>query len=524
MGNTAKEYAKLSIQQPYNTTTATLEKDHKMYSPTAKAHIESSKNTAVVEKVKLTYKPLKGQKLKKLPFRNACLTLLNFPNCIECTEAAAILMLLLLLCQAAHLLAGVVPTLPILLLNSTPQTAISVLTPLLRAVQGPELWKGADWKLHRPHIIRPKLSLMETRPSQSLVDYIGGYFRNEIGKKQKFCFPIICSSVALLPDLPSAISQKIIQLSPLSLPILFEKKLKIDYRSVLELPPNSFNSYDPNDLNNLSVDADNCYPAIILFFGWLCEKQKRIKRWRENIDHFCPVTRKGRFATPQSDERTEWLCAALALFQQFLFFASERNDWLTQEEAKEFMLRYWRLALPESAPQPDGGQFDSVSLSYEAPELFYRFLTDYYLPTYQNQVLNATKGFEGTVGLIRNLEGIDLFITPRKVFLKSYAKWLEEHHASCFALSTPTDGAVVQRKLMEAGVPLRGEKNNPSTWRHAFYKKRKDKVDCLALPIPQLPEQVQATFESLFGLLSDTFVHPTLAEVVPNSPEGAEVL
>lgn len=116
------------------------------------------------------------------------------------------------------------------------------------------------------------------------------------------------------------------------------------------------------------------------------------------------------------------------------------------------------------------------------------------------------------------------FITPRERFLERYAQWLKKHHADTFDLSATTGGAAVQRRLPEAGIPLKCEANNPATWRYSFFGKDQGKVNCLALPISQLPEAVRTVFGQLFGTVSGNGTIPTRAEAVPNSQEEAKTL
>ncbi len=499
-----------------------MEKDHKMYRPARGANSKSqseqsrpNKDHKVKLKRKRTAKTPKEKYCKK-----ACLALCSFPGCVENSQAT-VLFLLVLLSQIAHLLVGLVPAMPVVHLDGVTLAAVPALSVLLQAIQGPERWKGKDWMLRRPHIIRSQLSLTETKPSQFLWDYIGGVFQNDIGKKKKFYFPLLCSSAVLVPGVPSPVAQSIMQISPLALLIVFDGTKVTDARPKLELKATGFDSYDPEKIKELSEFAEDCYWEIEVFLNWFCGNKKHIKRWQNEIVRFRPVTRKENFMTPKSDDRTEWLCAGLALFQQYLYFASEKAEWITKEEARDILLQYWKLVLPESAPRTDDSETEYGQMDYKEPDILYKFLTEYFLTTYHSQVLHGTKGTSETMALIRELDGETVFITPRKQFLETYARWLTEQHSPAFELGSE---ATIQRQLMEAGVPLRGEKNNPSTWRHAFYKETKDRVDCLALPITKLPEQVQAAFGNLFGPLSDVSAHTTSAEASPNSFEEVKPL
>ena len=524
MGSTSKELVKISIQRPGIKLTSVLEKNGKICMPiteTGKVTKKQELPGKAESKAKLTYEPVTKKAVKHLPWEDACLALCKFPESIEDAATAAKLLLLVLLSQTAHLLLGIAPMVPAICLDTAPRSVLTILSILLCAVQGPEQWQGKDWKLLRPWVVRPRLSLCETTPSSVLSDYIGGKFQTLSGKKRTFCYPYIDSTVALAPGLPTAIEKALVGCSPLSLPIVFGRKDTVKGRTILEWKAENFVSYDTAGIEQLKLLEQDCYLEITLFLQWLCEKEKRLNRWKDDFDIFRPVTRRGRFTTPVSDDLTELLCAALALFRQYLVFASEKNGWITQEKAQEIMFYYWRLVLPESAPQEAHAQVNPVPSTYDTQDTFYQFLTEHFLPTYQNQILIGAKGVTGTMAAIRKLDGDDWFVTPRKQFLEAYARWLSERQVPAFE---PASGAEVQRLLQEAGIPLRGESGNPVTWRYSFYAERKDKVDCLALPIKPLPEWVKTVFGDLIGIPSDTASVPTQSEPAPDGQKEAEVL
>lgn len=526
MSKTEKTIEQIEIRRPYITQTIFMEINHEVYVPVKETNSRTKEADIIAEadfKTRLDNKSV-SQKPKRRQRTASCLTLCNFPNYVENAEAAATLFLLVLLIQVAHLLVGIVTAMPAIYLDCAPLAAVPVLNALLQAIQGPDKWTGKGWKLQRPHIIRPQLSLSETRPSQNLQDYIGGTFKNCCGEKQKFHFPLICSSAVLLPGVPSSVKQEIMQISPLALLISFERNKNADTRPCFELTASGFDSYDTKAIKKFSKRAADCYWGLEKFLEWFCGKTKNIERWQDEIDRFRPVTHKGHFTTPKSDNRTEWLCAGLSLFQQYLYFASEKKEWITTEEAHDFLLRYWRLVLPESAPSVEGNQQDGQCLAYESPEAFYRFLAEYFLPTYHSQVLYGTTGEQGTMALVRKLDGEEFFITPRMQFLETYAQWLKSQHSPSFDLSVSKGETAVQRKLLEAGIPLRGEKNNPSTWRYPFYGKQKGMVNCLALPVGQFPEPAQSAFENLIGTGSGTAAAPNRTEPAPDGQKGVEVL
>lgn len=530
------ERCQIVIQRPHVTLPVNMEKNHKQYVPPI---AELTRKSPKLEpppkpdrKVYLSQNFFMKKDIKQLSGRDVCLTLCRFPEYFENMKTAAMLLLLILLSQVTHLFIGILPALPVIFLNAEPLGIAPVLKTLLNAVQGPDKWSGDDWNLRRPWIVQPRLALGDTKPSVSVIDYIGGYYIEfcegklyALDKKErKFCFPFINSTFVLMPSLPASVGKSIISLSPLSMPIMFERSKRVEDRITLELIETPFDAYDANGIKKLAKQADSCFLAIVVFLKWFCAKGKRINRWKDGIDRFRPVSHRGRFTQPKSDTKTEFLCAALSLLQQFLYFASELAEWITPDEANDFLLQYWRLVLPESAPCENNGEAASANLAYDTPEIFYRFLLEEYLPTYRNQIIPGVKGEPGTMGLARELDGASYFIAPRKRFLESYAQWLTERHAAIFDLSASKGEAMVQRQLLEAGIPLRGERNNPATWRYPFYGKKAGMVSCFALPIRQLPESVQAAFKNQIGEGSDTTSVPNQSEPLPDNGKGAEAL
>ena len=518
--------AMVHIELPYSIPKAKLEKEGKCYLPLANGNSRGSKKNGPkidICKVKLKVKPSKMKLHEDAQLRDACLTLCSFPDCTENAESAATVFLLTLLSHVAHLSVGIIPALPAVILDCDAPAAVLPIQALLQAVQGPKQWRGEGWKLRRPHVVKPHLAMGETAPSVSLYDYIGGKFSNGAGKRRRFCFPIISSTIALMPNVPPPVVKGVAQVSPLALLLVFNDGKEVGLRAKLKIEGAGFDSYDMDKLDHLNDLAPLCCGEVTAFLTWFCKKKKHIKRWREEIACFRPVARQGRFSKPQSDNQTEWLCAGLALFRQFLLFASEKVEWITTEEAHDILIRYWRLVLPASAPNEDSAS-DSIASAYDDPQVFYSFLIENYLPTYHNQIMVGAKGESGTMGLIHMLDGKQCFIAPRQSFLKVYDKWLAGHGAIGFDLSSIKGEANVQGKLREAGVPIHGEKNNPSTWRFQYYKDSKDKINCLALPIAQLPDWVQAVFGVQFGVKLPTMGSTTHSDATVNNKEEVNSL
>ena len=284
----------------------------------------------------------------------------------------------------------------------------------------------------------------------------------------------------------------------------------------------NLDAYDNQMLEQLNELTEDCRYGIISFLEWFHNKKKHIEAWKSGIGVFRPVVQKGRFQCSVSDPLTDSLCAALSFFQQYLYFASQKRGWLTPEMAEESLHWYWRLVLPESAPATDKQSENISSLAYDAPSCFYQFLTEHYLPTYHNQILQEPKGTPETMGLLHCIgDGPCHLIAPRSSFLKAYQLWLEERHITAFSLSEQKAEAAVQRRLCDMGVPLKHENNNPATWRYLFHKIDKTKsnpktIPCFALPIPELPEEVQTVFGRYFGSMIPGWVSPSCSDELPN--------
>ena len=527
MKNKPQKFSCIEIHRPHNKVGTNLVKDHKKYRLPEEVNGNrkvSAASEKVKSNVKLTHDPRRKKSRKaskrknRKSYRRAFLALCNFPNYVENAVIAAILLLLAMLSQIADLLVGIVPALPVLVLNTIPQTDDPVMRALLRAIQGPEKWKGKGWSLRRPWIIQPKISLRETRPSQSTIDYIGGKFKDELYRWRKFCFPFICSSMVLMPGIPPEVSRTIISASPLALPILFGPRKKIEGRLVLDLDADNLNAYIPEGIEKLFSHSKRCHQGITMFLKWFYHKEKHFTQWKNDMSRFRPVVHKGQFIQPATDEKTELLCAALSFFQQYLHFASEKKGWISTDTAREILHHYWQLVLPESALSETGPQDSPANPDYDTPSVFYQFLTDHYIPTYRGQVLRGTKAAQGTMAIIYTVDEVEYFIAPRRRFLEVYAQWLSDHGSSAFELSGDKDEAAVQRKLLDAGIPLKGETKNPATWRYKFFNANanvpKNKIDCFGLPIRQLPETVQSVFGQLLGM-------PDVEAAVPNGPEPA---
>lgn len=180
---TSKQLTRISIPAPQGSLSIDMEERDGIYYPAAETSSRGKQPETPQkpdDKIKLKWPTISAKKVKHLEhdlcLSDACQKLCDFPKAVEGTKAAAALLLLVLLCQAAHLLVEYLPAIPRLCLDAAPRAVRPVLQTLLTAIQGPERWKGYDWKLRWPWIVQTKLRLGELKPSSRLFDYIGGTY------------------------------------------------------------------------------------------------------------------------------------------------------------------------------------------------------------------------------------------------------------------------------------------------------------------------------------------------------------
>lgn len=152
----------------------------------------------------------------------------------------------------------------------------------------------------------------------------------------------------------------------------------------------------------------------------------------------------------------------------------------------------------------------------------------WFLPAHHAQIIIGGKGNPETSGLILTIEEEALFITPRETFFNEYHLWLKDHNICSFDCSRVHGDAAVQKELMDVGIPIRSEKNNPSTWRYQFFSKdctlKSKLIACVALPLRQLPDFVQASFAEHFGEISELLPVQPQSEMSRSESEGGKPL
>lgn len=446
--------------------------------------------------------PDKGDALDK----DACSAFCGFPRYVENEKSAAELLLLVLLVQIADLLVTQLSGMPLICLPAAPKAVSPVLSTILLSIQGPERWHGKSWNLRRPWIISPTLSFSETAPSSSITDYVGGKHKDYVGKS-KFCFPYVNSAVALMPGLPDNVFRWFTQTTSLSCPIVFNSPKRDTSRPLLKIDPELLDSFDTEKLHFMFDLRELIFSQLLEFQCWLRKKPKRLESLLLDRDSFRPTLKRGRYLQFKIDDRMELICLSLAMFKQYLYFASAKAGWIAHDDAVEMLLYYQHLLLPESISSAvDSCKNQGHHGNYYSPAVFYEFLTSHFLSVYQDQIVLGTKGGVETVGLIRQIDEAVFFITPRKPFFEKYSCWLKDKGIPAFDYSRTYASASVQKELMDADIPMRHETNNPSTWRYQFYSSGpliNKLIDCVGLPLHQLPNSVQLYFADHFGGISE---------------------
>lgn len=448
------------------------------------------------------------KKLKKYMHNGKCDEVLHairqLPECFENGTAAAQLVLLSTLSWIGSQLVGTL-TLPLVQLsNATPQT-FSYVDMLLSLFHGPQQWKGGNYKLKRPTLLKAKQSALFTAPSQDAGEYIGGHY-DDYGKKRTFWLPYFNQAVAFDPSLPGSVAQSILSVSPFALFITDTRCKAPDGRPVLKIDASNLDSVDLEKLHDLQETLKHLRLMLAYYFSTFFEHPKRhCLELIERVQGFRPIERRGAFTKAKTTPQTDAICYALALFSMMLEFyaaSDEQAAYPSVEETEDILLHYWRLALPDSAPKEDAPT--DGSMNYYDPPVFYQALKAY-LTTYKDQILWNGKGNAATMALVKPLEKREdspkYLIIPCEKFLEFYQSRLPDHTCCNADLS---DDAAVQRKLMDAGIPLKAEKaqsdkeKSKPVWRHKFYENGTDSdtgsstIKCLGLLMDDLPDEIQS--------------------------------
>ena len=453
-------------------------------------------------------RPYKKKLLKKAEVsakNEAFIALWRMKDAIEDSAVMAKFMLIGLLSRTLDLALPKLPKLPAVQMKSIPYIP-EVLHELLCVFCGPEEWQSEknekfDWWLNRPHCLEAVIPLGNIAPSMDLQQYIGGQL-SIIRKPKPFWLPYQCTTVVFAGNLPESVTKSMVDWSPLIVPCFCGNTLSKN-RAVIELDGKAFFTIDSQLVDQLKKHLEIAQNETEAFIRWIGKHKEQQSEWFRDIDMFRPFKRIGRFEQMETSPEKEIWAVALALLKRYLYFASDRRNWISREEANDILMAYWKLVLPESCPK----QNEQTRLPYDRSETFYGFLTEAFLPTYSRQiVLPGQTVTSGMVGKIHELRGQLYFTTPRTIFLEAYHKYMASRDGCGFQEDSSYSEAAVQKQLQAKGVPLKGESGNSTTWRHGFYPENRDskgeieKIPCFGLPLAQLPQDVQDAFCRLFGI------------------------
>lgn len=442
-------------------------------------------------------------KQKKL--RQACVTLCQTCHLIEDTTSAAMLILLLLLSRVIDLALLKLPGVPVILMGS----AMVISAPLkgvARALCGPEEIRGKGWRIRRPTCMEAVIPIGATAPSTDLEQYLGGYYRDFYGEKRHFWLPLQSTASILAPNLPRTVSKTVISYSPLMIPIVFgTDKTLIGDRPVFKLDGTAFTIFEPELLSNLEKNTELIQLELESFVMWFRAKKKRQRRWLDDANNFLPKSLHGQFIQRSANIEDYTLALAMSLLKQLLqFFIGEKRGWLTVDEAQQFLLDYWRLVLPESAPATGEGYGGQVgNCRWNDPLTFWAFLSGYIGEHATKISADGAPVKQEIVVVLHRLSDVPYIIFPRSPLLQAYVSWLQDRRADI-----PEQGGrwetQVQSAIMNGGIAVKTEGEDIS-WRFAFYRKGqapaglKEKLPCLAFPLAQLPPEVINALESALG-------------------------
>lgn len=424
-------------------------------------------------------------------------TLLDFPAILKDTALGAQLFLLMLFVRVADFCELKLPVIQLGPISTCPEA----LKLLLAVMQGPTQWRSKKWMLKRPWVMTALQASSFTSPSTLPIDYIGGYWTDSFGKKRRFWFPYVSCAFAASVNVPGRVLEEIIVHSPYAIPFLCGQKVRVGDRTLHQLDGTAMTCIDEERLGELrNYKLKNLYWLVSGFFkGYRKKLRKKLRKGKTVLagDVYIPKKQDGCYTQTSADPWEQLMALSLDLLNQFLMYVADEG-WLTQSECEEYLTYYWSLALPDSAPK---SSTRSTEGQWKDPVTFGKFLHSHL----ENAVLAApgearTSQLEAAVATVSN----DLYlILPRDACLASYGKWLNANGMSCVELNN-NKGNQVQKLLMDAGIPLKHEKDE-HVWRYMFYASgqapdgEKEKLPCLGLRYDQLSDDIKSILRTRLG-------------------------
>lgn len=442
--------------------------------------------------------------------RQACQKMTELPHVFQNSMAAWYLFLLCLLAPVIEIVLSLLQRAPIAVLNGVKNLPYCLST-VLNIMNGNEHLKNKHISIKRPNVVEPIIPVGSWAPSGNPEDYLGGWVKlGYAGKKRHLWIPSCHRVIAIAPGTPEMIARLVISSSPLVIPILCPSMAKLSDRPTIYIDGTAFFTADMDQLAVIEGFHPVIHLEIIAFIEWLTEKKRRIKKWMDSISKYYPSARNGRFTTiADADVQTVVAAVGLALLERFLYFASEKQEWLTSEEANQALMEAWRAVLPETAPSTisDDGSIEGA-LRWNDPRSFWIFLSHYIQENATHISASGAPVTREITGILHKLpNGIPYLIFPREPLLVAYMSWLRHRNGSVLEQTGHwmTD---IQNMISNWGILIKKENGN-SSWRFSFYQKGQapanltEKLACLAFPLDQLPPEI---FESLKSALGPSFV------------------
>lgn len=390
---------------------------------------------------------------------------------------------------------------PIIFLDALPQIP-NALRLLLDLTQGEQYRSGSKWKLKRPHSISAKVPIGGYAPTSDVGAYVGGTYRGK-----RFWVPFDSGAVLFAANTPGTVVKEITESSPFMIPFLcFDSgmsKKRADGRFVMKLKGDAFFTANETFLTELQDYEDLISVMFETFLGWFRKKKKRSDAWRGEIDAFRPMIRQGIYTQRVMDTEMGYYAAALSLWKHFVLFASSKKGWISEQQAHESVIHFWRIVLPDSAPK-NGILVDGqlIAESWDAPSVFWSFLVEYLKNGLNNISGLSMPRSEKTVGVLHQFSGQKYLIIPRMLLAEAYLLWLPKMHYP--VESNSGFDVALQRAILSWGIQLKTESKD-ITWRYAFYPQNAVptghtyKLPCLAFPTSQLPDAVAGVLSAVFG-------------------------
>jgi len=417
---------------------------------------------------------------------------------LESPDAAWKVVLLAILARVLDLALPYLPGTPAVYLNKIACVPRS-LAVLLNLVNGVWLHEGKDWKLNRPDVLTPIIPVGSSAPSTHPATYAGGTLRLD-WKDRDFWLPLSKLAVAVHPNLPTEVSTRLLLDQPLSIPIFCGSHFKSKTHTAISMDGSAFSTVDPHVLEAINEHINLIHAELEDFLLWLRAKPRRWVACLDARQALIPVIRHGRFEQQLSTSDVLIWTTALAVFQSFLAFATDKRGWINHEDANSLFSEVQHLILPESLP-PQPQAFSSAATDQDlklTADFFWSFLVNY-LDEHKDQVAFIGKPSNpDTIAAIRSFDCAIWLVLPRKT---TFCALLSKHPSLIVDTSVKGWDTQLQKKL---DIPFKTEGDDPS-WRYTFYSKNnapegeKCKLPCLGIQIEQIPDEVVKHLEKTFG-------------------------